>query len=72
MGDDEEHTRALSNLRKRRGVVRASITRLTNRLKDFEGAADQPDVCDHVQQLATKVGTLDKNFPFPTDRSHQC
>ena len=54
--------RALSNVRKRRGVVRASITRLGNRLKDFEAASDRPDASSHATQLSTKLSALDEDF----------
>ena len=55
-----EHT--LSNLRRRRGAVRGSITRLGGRLKDLEGAADRPDVGVHAKQLASRIDTLDGDF----------
>lgn len=59
---DADRARAISNLRKRRGVVRASITRLGNRLKELEGDPDQPDTADHAQQLTTKLESLDSDF----------
>ncbi len=54
--------RALSNLRKRRGVVRSSITRLGSRLKNLEDSPDGPGTGDHAKQLATKLDTLDAEF----------
>ena len=54
--------RALSTLRKRRGVVRASITRLGNRLRDLEAAPDAPGVVDRARQLVTKLDALDADF----------
>ena len=54
--------RALSNLRKRRAVVRSSITRLSSRLKTFEDAPDGPGTGDHAKQLATKLDNLDAEF----------
>ena len=52
----------LAKLRKRRGVVRASITRLGTRLKELEDAADRPDTPQHAGQLAAKLRSLDEEF----------
>ena len=57
-----DRARTISNLRKRRGVVRASITRLGNRLKELEEAPDLPNTADHAQQLTTKLESLDSDF----------
>ena len=38
---DADPVRVLSKLKKRREVVRASITRLGNRLKDMKAAPDE-------------------------------
>lgn len=46
---DADRARAVSNLRKRRGVVRASITRLGNRLKELEEAPDLPNTAEHCR-----------------------
>ena len=51
-----------SNLRKRRGVVRASITRLGNRLKDLEASSDTVRSSEHAKQLAIKLEALDVDF----------
>ena len=51
-----------SVLRKRRGVTRASITRLCRRLGELEGAADQPSTLDLTQQLKKKLEELDSEF----------
>ena len=51
-----------ANLRKRRGVVRASITRLVKRLEDFETAPDRPDVSSSAKQLAVKLEVLDTEY----------
>ena len=40
-----------TNLRKRRGVVRVSITRLGTRLRELEDTSDQPRTPDHARQL---------------------
>ena len=55
----------VSTLRKRRGVVRTSITRLTNRLKDLEADTDKPATLDLAQGMARKLDALDSEF-----RSH--
>ena len=52
----------ISQLRRRRGVVCASVTRLCNRLKELEDTEDQPNTAAHVQQLYTKLKDLDSNF----------
>ena len=49
-------------LRKRRGVVRASVTRLDKRLKDLEATRDQPGVNDRAKQLAAKLEGLEHDF----------
>lgn len=51
-----------ATLRKRRGVVRASITSLGNRLKDLEATPGATGVGDHAKQLATKLKSLDADF----------
>ena len=51
-----------ATLRKRRGVVRASITRLGTRLKELEEISDQPRTPDHARQLLTKLRSLDEDF----------
>ena len=61
----EETDRALSTHRKRRGVAKASITRLANRLKDLESDISQPAVVDHAQRMQRKLDSLDVDF-----RSH--
>ena len=52
----------VSTLRKRRGVVRASITRLTNRLKDLESDTDKPATLDLAQGMTRKLEALDSEF----------
>ena len=51
-----------TTLRKRRGVVRASITRLFTRLKDLESKADQPTTLDLARQMSQKLESLDSDF----------
>jgi len=55
-------THVISNLRKRRGVIRGSITRLGYRLQELEGATDQPATRDHTRQLDTKLEAPDSEF----------
>ena len=61
----EGHTtdpRELTKLRKRRGVVHASITRLESRLRELEEISDQPTTADHAHQLAVRSKALDSEF----------
>ena len=59
---NEDAGRALSNLRKRRAVVRVSITKLGNRLRDLEESPKEQGVSDRARQLAAKLDTLDADF----------
>jgi hypothetical protein len=53
--------RFAANLRKRRGVIRASITRLGKSLIDLQSAPDKPGVSESANQLAVKLeGTVAK------------
>ena len=56
----EETTPA--TIRKRRGVVRASITRLANRLDDLEGTTDDVATRDAAQRMSQKLKELDSEF----------
>ena len=51
-----------TNLRKRRGVAKASITRLDTRLKTLESAIDQPTTRDSARQLSAKLKEYDAEF----------
>ena len=51
----EADARALANHKKRRSVVRASLTRLGNKLSELEDAIDHSDTLDHAKRLATKL-----------------
>ena len=53
-----EPTITLPNLRKGRGTVRKSITRLGNRLPELEAAAGHPDTTDHAKQQIAKLEKL--------------
>ena len=58
----EETERALSAHRRRRGIAKASITRLMTRLKDLEASVSQPATIDHAQRMQQKLDTLDAEF----------
>ena len=53
--------RALANFRKRRGIVKASITRLETRLSAMESTPDE-DTIDNARQLLLKLRTCDTDF----------
>ena len=59
---DPVDPRALSKLRKRRGVAKGSITRLETRLKVLEGAADQPNTQDSARQMLAKLEEHNAGF----------
>ena len=48
--------------RKRRGVTRASLTKLATRVKDLEGKADQEGTLDLANQAKLKLEKLDVDF----------
>ena len=52
----------VSGVRKRRGTVRSSITRLINRLSILEGKAAEALTFDLTQGMAKKLGELDQEF----------
>ena len=58
----EETERALSAHRRRRGVAKASITRLTTRLKDLKASVSQPATIDHAQRMQQNLDALDTEF----------
>ena len=60
MGDSDKPNP--TTLRKRRGVVRASITRLATRLKDLETKVDQPTTLDLAHRMSQKLDSLDSEF----------
>ena len=59
MADDDK--RALANFRKRRGVVKASITRIETRLSALESTPDE-DTVENARQLLSKLKTCDTDF----------
>ena len=62
MSLSEEDRARLSSLRKRRGVVKASLTRLRSRLGELEAIADQPGTPEAAKQLLSKLEALDTEF----------
>ena len=54
--------RLLANAKKRRGVARASLTRLSTRLKDLEGEPGESKTLDLVQRMSQKLSDLDSEF----------
>lgn len=58
----ETDARTLANLKKRRGVARASLTRLGTKVGELEGATDNPDTLDHAKRLTTKLEVLDAEY----------
>ncbi len=45
----------LTRLRRRRGIVRSSITRLEKRLREFEELSEQPASIHYVRELTDKL-----------------
>ena len=54
---------AISNRRKKRGTVKASITRLLAHVGELETAVDQPDMLDHhAQHSLIRLETLNSQY----------
>ena len=51
-----------SNLRKRRGAIKASITKLTSRIKQLESKVHEPTTFELAQHLAPTLNLLDAKF----------
>ena len=62
MSDTEERTIPISTLRRRRGVVKASLKRLTTRLAELEARVHEPSTSSHAHKLAVKLESLDSEF----------
>ena len=60
--DPESYLSMAANLRKRRGIARGSITRLSGRVTELEATPDQPLTSDRAQQLLTKLQTLESDY----------
>ena len=52
----------VANIKKRRGVARAFITRLTNRVKELDGEERDPRTSDFTECMSTKLTQLDSDF----------
>ncbi len=48
--------------RRRRGVVRGMITRLTIRFVDLKSKTELPDTLSHTRQMAQRLRSLDSKF----------
>ena len=57
-----DEARALSNLHKKRGVPRSSVTRLGNRLRELESDPEAAGVSDRAKQLLVKLDEADSDF----------
>ena len=53
---------ALFSLRKKRGVVRSSVTRLGNRMRELESDTEAAGVSDCDKQLLLKLNEFDSDF----------
>ena len=60
MGDPDP--RVVANLRKRRGVAKASVTRLITRVANLEGETDVPNVGNAARQLLTRLQDASTGF----------
>ena len=52
----------LSTHKKRRGVVRASLTRLNTKLSELESSLGGPDNLDIIKRLTARLDALDTDF----------
>lgn len=62
MSDTEERTIPISTLRRRRGVVKASLKRLAARLTELEARSHEPTTPSHAHKLSSKLESLDSEF----------
>ena len=58
----EATQRSLSSNRKKRGTVRASITRLRSKLAELEAMTDKPAAIEQARRLTTRLDTLSAEF----------
>lgn len=58
----EATQRSLSSNRKKRGVVRASITKLGSRVTELEAATSLPGTVDRARRLTTRLESLAEEF----------
>ena len=54
--------RELTKLKRRRGVSKASITRIRSRIEELEGLGDHPSTAENAKQLASKLESLESEF----------
>ena len=52
----------IANVKKRRGVARASLMRLANRVRDLEREDHDPRMSDLAERMSTKLMQLDSDF----------
>jgi len=62
MVEDTTTPYSISQLRRRKGVVRASITRLGYNVWELESAGAGPTTLANAQQLHMKLKELDSNY----------
>lgn len=62
MSDIDESLTPISVHRRRRGVTKASVTRLSTRLAELETKIDDPLTLGHAHKLVTKLDSLDSEF----------
>ena len=60
--ESSDSGRLLANARKRRGVARASLTRLNSRLNELEGEAGNPRTLELAQRMSQKLSDLEAEF----------
>ena len=54
--------RLLISLRRRRGVTRASVTRLVTKVREAEARKDEPGISNLAQKLLKKLESLDSDL----------
>jgi hypothetical protein len=57
-----EEAKTLSNLRKRSGTARSSITHIGNRLRELESDPEAVGICNRAKQLLLKLNKADSDF----------
>ena len=62
MSDKGETAVDISVLRRRRGVAKASLTRLKTRLIELEAKVSEPSTLSHAHKLSPKLESLDSEF----------
>ena len=59
---EDDPSRSIANAKKRRGVARASLTRLSSRLKDLEGEPRDTKTLELAHRISKKLADLDSEF----------